>query len=127
MKQPTAILIISCALAILTIFQVALILGLPIGHASWGGQYRVLPMGLRIASAGAIIIYGTMYWVTRQRIKKPESRGYEIGVWIIAVYFLLSIFLNLISASNWEKIWAPVCLVLTWAFYSLARLKKHNS
>ncbi|MFI4973216.1 MAG: hypothetical protein ACHP84_01605 [Caulobacterales bacterium] len=36
-------------------FQAALALGAPLGQMTWGGASRVLPTGLRLASAGAAL------------------------------------------------------------------------
>lgn len=124
MKPSAAISVITVILILLSIFQLTLILGLPLGRASWGGHYEVLPIGLRIASAASIVIYAVMFWIARRRITDPKSKGFRIGVWVIAVYFFLNIFSNLLSADNWERLWAPICLILSWAFYSLARRRK---
>jgi hypothetical protein len=34
-------------------FQIALVLGAPLGKMTWGGQTAILPAGMRLASAGA--------------------------------------------------------------------------
>ena len=47
-------------LAILALFQIALIAGMPIGRFAWGGQHEVLPSKLRIGSASSILFYAFM-------------------------------------------------------------------
>jgi hypothetical protein len=48
----------ACALLVgLTIFQVALIAGAPLGRMAWGGKHRVLPANLRIGKAVSIGVY----------------------------------------------------------------------
>ena len=44
-------------LAGLAVFQIALAAGAPLGHLAWGGKHRVLPKGLRIASALSVGLY----------------------------------------------------------------------
>ncbi|MEW5924940.1 MAG: hypothetical protein AB1746_13230 [Candidatus Zixiibacteriota bacterium] len=124
MKPSVAFIAITSILILLSIFQITLIVGLPLGNASWGGQNEVLPVGLRIASAASIVIYVAMIWIARRRIVDPHTKGYRICAWVIAIYFFINIFMNLLSASNWERLWAPACLILSWAFFSLARRRK---
>lgn len=52
-----AAVLLTVALALLAAFQLALILGAPIGQFAWGGQHRVLSVGLRIGSAVGIVIH----------------------------------------------------------------------
>lgn len=124
MKKTTALSIITVLLAILAVFQLALILGVPWGKAAWGGQKEVLPTEFRVASAINIIIYALVLWVARSRISEPERRGFRIAAWIIFAYFCLGVLLNLASRSAIERIWVPVTLLLSWAFFVVARDKK---
>ena len=41
----------------LSVFQLLLVMGLPIGKMAWGGAHEVLPRNLRIASAISIALY----------------------------------------------------------------------
>ncbi len=41
----------------IAVFELALALGAPVGRAAWGGSYRQLPAGLRIASAIAVAVW----------------------------------------------------------------------
>ena len=52
-----AAIIILSILAILAIFQLALVMGAPIGQFAWGWQHKVLPTRLRVGSAVSIVIY----------------------------------------------------------------------
>ncbi|MGD8718864.1 MAG: hypothetical protein PVH29_08580 [Candidatus Zixiibacteriota bacterium] len=121
MKSNYALIIIIVLLAILACFQVALIAGMPWGAAAWGGGNEVLPLEYRIASASSIIIYVLMAWIAGKRVAKPESKGFRIAAWIIFAFFCLNVIMNVISPSGWEKIWAPVALVLAWAFFIVAK------
>jgi hypothetical protein len=44
-------------LALLSLFQMALVFGAPLGHFAWGGQHRVLPKNLRIGSIVSMLLY----------------------------------------------------------------------
>jgi hypothetical protein len=121
MKPSTSILIITVTLAVLSLFQLLLVAGLPLGRAAWGGGNEVLPAGYRIASAGSIVIYGLMLWVARRRISKPDNKGFFIGAWIIFGYSCIGVILNSITSSPVEHVWVPVNLILAWLFFLLAR------
>jgi hypothetical protein len=121
MKPRTAVSTIAVILVILTLFQAALILGLPWGRAAWGGRHAILPTGYRLASAGSILIYGLILWVVRRRIVAPEHRGFRTVSWIIFGYFCLGVVLNAMSTSPIERLWTPVNLILAWALFVVAR------
>ena len=108
---------LACAiLALLGLFQAALIAGAPIGHFAWGGQHRVLPRNLRIGSVVSILLYAVFAVVLLQRIGAllllPEV-VVGVGVWVIAGYLALGIPLNAISRSRPERLtMTPVVVVL---------------
>lgn len=103
-------------LAALTMLQLALAAGAPLGHLAWGGQHRVLPARLRVGSLAAIAIYaifalvildgaGLIAWVA-----DPVSSG---GAWVIAALSLFGAAANLASRSRAERlIMVPVSLFL---------------
>ena len=51
-----AAIALTVILALLAVFQLALVLGAPLGRFAWGGTHRVLPARLRIGSAVSIVI-----------------------------------------------------------------------
>src|SRR5919106_302887 len=57
--QPWRVAAMAAAIGFLAIaaFQVALALGGPLGRAAWGGSHVRLPMGLRLASAFAVVFW----------------------------------------------------------------------
>jgi hypothetical protein len=104
----TAIAIIFVILlAALTVFQLLLIAGLPLGRFAWGGQHDILPPRLRIGSAISVVIYAIFVFVALERsgitdvIAAPLVEA--IAMWVIAGYLALSVLPNLASKSPHEK------------------------
>ncbi|GHH67649.1 hypothetical protein [Promicromonospora soli] len=112
----TAALLLTALLALLAIFQLALVFGAPIGHFAWGGQHRILPRRLRIGSAVAILIYAVIAFIALDRAGTVEAfpGGFSIvGMWVVFAYFVLGIGLNAISRSKPERFtMVPVTVVL---------------
>lgn len=112
-----AVFIFTFLMAVLTIFQVCLALGLPIGQFAWGGQHKVLPNKLRIASVFSIIIY-LVFVITilsRSEIYELISRGgfVDIFTWVIVAYLSIGVIMNLLSKSLAEKAtMTPVAFIL---------------
>jgi hypothetical protein len=112
-------------LTALSIFQIALIFGAPIGHFAWGGQHRVLPQRLRIGSLFSVAIYigiaacilskSGVYQVI------PQGLILDILVWIIFGYLVLGVFMNAISRSKVERYtMVPTSLVLAICMFVVA-------
>jgi hypothetical protein len=99
-------------------FQAALALGAPLGSASWGGAYQgQLPVGLRIASGVAVVVYvlAALIVVGRAGFRGvPLARGFvRWGTWVLAVLTFLGALENFASSSGWERYgWAPFTLIL---------------
>ncbi|MEL4319954.1 hypothetical protein WJX64_13135 [Leifsonia sp. YIM 134122] len=114
--MPVAAIALCVILAALAIFQLALILGAPIGRFAWGGQHRVLPAKLRIGSAVAIVIYaliGTLALDRASVIDVVPDAVSTVGMWVAFGYFVLGIPLNAISRSRPERFtMTPVVIVL---------------
>lgn len=104
-------------LAVLAIFQLALVFGAPLGRFAWGGQHSVLPVRMRIGSAVSILIYVAIAVIAWDRVGAidvfPEPFS-EVAMWVIFAYFALGIVLNAISRSKPERYtMVPVSIVLT--------------
>ncbi|HET8928076.1 MAG TPA: hypothetical protein VFN24_09670 [Microbacterium sp.] len=114
-------LALTVVLALLAVFQLALILGAPIGRLAWGGRERVLPARLRVMSAVAIIVYAIIDLIAWDRVgaidllPPPVS---EIAMWVVFAYFALSILMNAVSPSRPER-WTMVPVSLVLAVLSL--------
>lgn len=104
-------------LALLAIFQIALIAGTPLGHYAWGGKYDVLPLKMRIGSTVSIVIYIVIAMIILANVGIiPTSISdtiLETGLWVLVVYFSLGIAMNGVSRSIRERVvMTPVALIL---------------
>lgn len=111
-----AAIALTVILALLAVFQLALVLGAPLGRFAWGGTHRVLPARLRIGSAVSIVIYAVIAVLALDRVGAidlvPDVVS-TVGMWIVFAYFVLGIPLNAISRSRAERYtMTPVVAVL---------------
>jgi len=106
-------LIVSGALGV---FQMALILGAPLGHMAWGGQHRVLPCGLRAGSAVAIFLYGLFVVVVFEEAAVTDvlpDAMVGVAVWALAGYLALGVAMNAVSRSRAERlVMTPVAALM---------------
>lgn len=109
-------LALTVVLATLAVFQLALILGAPLGHFAWGGQHRVLPARLRIGSAVGIVIYALIAAIAWDRVGAIDvfpAPFAEVAMWVVFAYFVLGILMNAISRSKPERFtMVPVTIIL---------------
>jgi len=115
---PAAPLAFCALLGALAVFQMLLILGLPLGRFAWGGQHAVLPARLRVGSAAAIVVYAVFAVVALDRGGLipilPTPVIAVVAMWVIAAYLLFSLLPNLASKSKPEKlVMVPLSLLLT--------------
>jgi hypothetical protein len=114
---PTFAAIVACiVLALLAVFQLALVAGAPIGRFAWGGKNDVLPRRTRIGSAISVLLYALFAIVILDRARvidvMPDLAS-NIGIWVLVAYFTLGIVMNGISRSKPERYtMTPVTLVL---------------
>lgn len=115
---------LTVVLALLALFQLALIFGAPIGHLAWGGTHRVLPARLRIGSAVSILIYALMAVIALNRVGAIDVFGASfarVAMWVIFAYFVLGILVNAISKSKPERYtMVPVSTVLAVLSFLIA-------
>ena len=111
-----AAIALTVILAVLAVFQLALVFGAPLGHFAWGGRHRVLPSRLRIGSLVSIVIYAVIAMLALDRagvIDVVSDTVSTVGMWIVFAYFVLGIPLNAISRSKPERYtMTPVVAVL---------------
>jgi hypothetical protein len=114
-------LIALLTLLALTLFQLALICGAPLGKFAWGGNTTVLPTRLRIASATSIVIYAVfaLFIASKaglvQTIHHPQILN--VSLWVFTGYFFLGIIMNAISRSKAERsLMTPVAAILAVSF-----------
>jgi hypothetical protein len=105
-------------LAVVSLFQILLALGAPLGHAAWGGRHRgILPASLRIASGVVgLIVYpliGLFVLSSASLISADWMPGTgKAGMWVLAGFFTLGGLANLVSRSKLERFWGPVSLAI---------------
>ncbi|MGY1673104.1 hypothetical protein [Geodermatophilus sp. SYSU D00710] len=103
-------------LAGLTVFQVLLVGGAPLGRFAWGGQHEVLPARLRVGSAVAVVLYAVFALLVLQAagaVTVLPRRLADVGIWVLTGYLALGVFLNAISRSRPERlVMTPVALAL---------------
>lgn len=102
-------------LVVVDAFQIALMLGAPLGTAAWGGQHDgVLPKRLRIASGfAALLVYPFIILVMlgSARLIAPFLPGNgKTMLWVLCGLFALGGLANLASRSTLERYWAPVSI-----------------
>lgn len=124
--------IIFCALlAALAGFQLALVLGAPLGHFAWGGAHRQLPGNLRIGSLIAIAIYAliALIIVDRAGLARlfPDPAIPSIGAWVAVAYLALGIPMNAISRSRPERFTMTPVVTLLFALALVVALSPANA
>src|SRR5690606_26485502 len=112
-------------LAVLSLFQVALAAGAPLGRFAWGGRHKgTLPTRLRIGSVVSIVIYVFMALVALDRTGVTSlmpANFVMVAMWVVFGYLVIGTLMNLISRSKSERItMTPVALVLAVAALILA-------
>lgn len=106
------------SLAVVSVFQVALALGAPLGHAAWGGRHEgVLPPNLRIASGVAgVVVYplvGLFVLASAGLISADWMPGTgKAGMWVLTGFLTLGAAANFASRSKAERYWGPVSLLI---------------
>ncbi len=92
---------------LLASFQLALVLGAPLGHLAWGGRHRHLPLRLRLASLAAIVVLMTGGLCVLEvagivDVLDQDHRARAV-VWGLVGLFGLSLLGNLASSSRAER------------------------
>ena len=101
---------------VVSIIQLLLALGLPLGKLAYGGKYEKLPAKMRIMSLVAIGIFalGSISVLEQVAIITIFNNPIFtlVVVWIIAVYLAFNTLTNAISKSKREKlIMTPLSLI----------------
>lgn len=101
----------------IVLFQVALSLGAPWGSIAMGGRYPgKFPLRMRVAAivqALSLVVLALIVLVRGNVISSDFYAASEVGIWIVVAIFTLSLVMNLITPSRWERIiWAPIVTIL---------------
>ena len=98
---------------IVTLFQLALAFGAPLGKFANGGKFPgSLPKNIRfIPFIQIAILWFFLYIVliqTKMISNQPSAIG-SIGIWFVVAFFFLGSILNLITPSKPERmVWGPI-------------------
>lgn len=108
-------------LAALSVFQLLLAVGKPLGSYAWGGQHKVLPKRLRVASLFSVVLYIVfgIFLASKAGLATVIQDGMflAVGMWVFTSYFVLGIFMNAISRSDKERmLMTPVAFSLAVVF-----------
>ena len=112
-----AAILLCVLLGALAVFQLALVLGAPLGQFAWGGADRVLPRAKRIGSVVSIVLYALFAGVFLMKaglvpMALPEI-VVDVAAWVIVGYFALGIPMNGMSRSKPERYtMTPILVVL---------------
>lgn len=105
-------------LAIISLFQIALILGAPMGEYAFGGQHKgKLPVQYRISSVLTLGIYIAQagHYLAQAGVLEKffDSSLNSVVNWVFVGVSALALLMNSISRSEKErKMWVPVALLM---------------
>ena len=109
---------VAMATLVVILFQIVMAIGAPWGHLAMGGRYPgKYPIRIRIAALVQAFLLALLALVVliRARMIWPEFyEATDVGIWVVVVIYVMSLVMNLVTPSKWEKIlWVPVALILT--------------
>ena len=109
-----------------SLFELALLAGVPWGHAAFGGAEAVLSPPLRVAAAISVLVWAAAALVVLRRAGHRTwaplpSKALPVAVWVLAGYTALGILVNAISPSPIERaIWVPLTAVISALLFTVA-------
>jgi hypothetical protein len=103
--------------AAITVFEIALVAGAPLGHAAWGGAHAHLSTAERIGSAAAVFVWAGAALIVLGRAGLHATRvGANVlrrVTWGLAAVSVIAALMNFVSHSRWENlIFGPTALLL---------------
>jgi len=117
--NPTPFAYLFTLAALITVlFQLALAAGKPWGNLAMGGRYPgKFPAGMRVGALiqAALIAFLAIIVLSDAGVAFPGlSSLSNILIWAAVAMSAISLVMNLIMPSKWERIlWAPVAFVMT--------------
>ena len=113
----TAAYIIFVVQICVVLFQMALVLGAPMGEYTLGGQKSGrLPTRLRVTTAFSLLVnlgvagHYLAQTGTLQQLLPSDLN--EVANWVLVAYFFLGLVLNSISRSKKERnLWVPILML----------------
>lgn len=113
----TASIIMAIVLFVVSLFQLALVLGAPMGEYAFGGQHPgKLPKRFRMASGFSFVVLLALcgHYLAQAGVFTPllpELPNSWVN-WALVVFFTVGLIMNSISRSKKERqMWVPVLLL----------------
>lgn len=101
-----AVIALTTMLGLLGVFQIALAAGAPLGKFAWGGEHIILPLNLRFGAVSALLRYVFIVFIALDRSGAvavlPDEFSFWV-MWLIVAHLGVSVILNLLSKSKYEK------------------------
>lgn len=118
-------IIAAVLLGIASVFEVLLIMGLPLGEFTMGGQYKVLPTKLRIMVGFSIILQIFAGMIVLQTGRYVAflfpKKVTKIICYVFSGYFLVNTIMNLCSYNKKEKyVMTPLAAIAGICFWITA-------
>jgi hypothetical protein len=115
--MPVILAFVACGiLALLALFQLALIAGAPFGDFAWGGHNEVLPARGRVNSAVAIVVYALFALIILNAVGRVDVLSTLVGTiatYVVAAFFFVNFVVSAVSPSPKERaLMSPVNLLL---------------
>ncbi len=108
----------------LTVFQLLLASGAPLGRLAWGGTHRVLPARLRLSSviSAMLTLLGAVVAAQAGGFMSLLPAGWiNPLLWAFTALFAISFLLNLLGAKGWERIHGvPITVICAGSMALLA-------
>lgn len=101
-----ASIVVALIFALIAVFQVLLSFGYPLGEYAMGGNFKVLPIKLRVVCAGNtifLLLMGTIFLQHTNVIHRLDFIPTNILVWLVTIYLGLNTIANLFSRSKKER------------------------
>jgi len=117
MIAPVAALTFTALAAVLTLFHLAIVAGVPWGHLTMGGRWPGrLPPPARLLSALSAGLIGLMAWVILARADLTADPFPRWAIYAVLGYFTLAIPMHLATPSPPERtLWLPVIVIMLTA------------
>jgi hypothetical protein len=118
--------IFTLLVAIVVAFQIALAVGVPWGHLTWGGKFLGrLPIRMRGVAIFSALLLAAFAVIVEARAGVLFPDGQAISrmlIWVVVAYCALGVIANAATPSRWERmIWLPVVLVMLVCSFIVAR------
>lgn len=116
MLEVVAAYLFTALTAVVVLFQLALMFGAPWGELAMGGRFPgQLPAPMRVAALIQALVLSLLAVVVLIHSGQMFAGQYAwagTGAWVVVGIYSLSLLMNLLTPSRWERIiWAPVVAV----------------